>query len=136
MRRIASITLGLLGTDGIGIERVWRLHRHHREQLEHMVRHHVPQRAGLVVEFAAALDADRLGGGDLHMIDMVTVPNRLEHEVGEPQDHDVLHRLLAEEVVDAEDLVLVDDPEDLLVELACAEFRSVPNGFSMMMRRN
>jgi hypothetical protein len=39
--------------------------------------------------------------------------------VGEAQREDVLHRLLSEEVVDAEDLVLTDDPVQRRFELAC-----------------
>ena len=69
-----------------------------------MVRHHVAQRAGRLVELAALLDADRLGRGDLHMVDVVAVPDRLEQAVGEAQRHDVLDRLLAEEMVDPVDL--------------------------------
>ena len=55
-----------------------------------MVRHHVAQRAGLLVEPAALLDADRLGGGDLHMVDVIAIPDRLEKAVGKAQRHDVL----------------------------------------------
>ena len=58
---------GLLGAHRVGIERVRRLHRHHGEQLKHVVGHHVPQRTSLVVELPAGLDADRLGRGDLHV---------------------------------------------------------------------
>src|SRR3546814_13141359 len=43
------------------------------------------------------------------------VPQRLEERVGEAQRHDVLHRLLAEIVVDAEDLVLLEDRADGVV---------------------
>ena len=77
-----------------------------------MVRDHVAQRAGLLVELAARLDAHRLRRGDLHVIDAVAVPDRLEQPVGEAERHDVLHRLLAEIVVDAEDLVLVQRAQD------------------------
>ena len=49
---------------------------------------------------------------------MVAVPQRLEHGVGEPGVDDVLHRLLAEKVVDAEDRVLgemlLQDPVERL----------------------
>ena len=100
-----------------------------------MVRHHVAQRAGRVVELAALLDADRLGDRDLHVVDVVAVPQRLEEAVGEAEDQDVLHRLLAEIVIDAEDLLLARHAQDLLVERP-ADGRSWPNGFSMMRRRH
>jgi len=45
----------------------------------------------------------------------------------------VLHRLLAEVVVDAEDLVLVEELVEQIVQVLRAG-RSRPKGFSMMMR--
>ena len=83
-----------------------RLHRRQREELEHVVLDHVAQRAGLLVVAAAPLDAERLGDGDLHVVDVAAVPERLEDAVGEAEDQDVLDRLLAEVVVDAVDLRL------------------------------
>ncbi len=47
---------------------------------------------------------------------MVAVPDRLEEAVGEAEGEDVLGRLLAEEVVDAEDLLLLEDLVQLGVE--------------------
>ena len=83
-----------------------------------MVRNHVAQRAGRLVELAALLHAHRLRRGDLHMIDPVAVPDRLEQPVGEAERHDALHRVLAEKVVDAEDLVLVQPALDAGVQFA------------------
>ena len=40
------------------------------------------------------------------MVDVLVVPQRLEERVGEAEDEDVLHRVLAEVVVDAVELVL------------------------------
>ena len=81
------------------------LHRGQREQLEHVVLQHVAGRAGLVVEAGPAADADVLGHGDLHRVDEVAVPHRLEQLVGEAQRQEVLDRLLAQVVVDAEDVL-------------------------------
>ena len=58
---------------------------------------------------AAVLHAHGLGHGDLHVVDVAPVPDRLEQGVGEAERQDVLHRLLAQVVVDAEDLALVED---------------------------
>src|SRR5690606_8169449 len=55
--------------------------------------------------------------GDLHMVDVRRVPQRLEQRVRKPQHHQVLHRLLAEIVIDAEYLVLLEYRADLVVEL-------------------
>jgi len=52
------------------------------------------------------------------VVDVVAVPDRLEQPVGEPEGQDVLGRLLAQEVVDPEDLFLA----------------SVPKGFSITIR--
>ena len=73
--------------------------------------------AGLVVVAGAAADVDFLGHGDLHVVDVVAVPDRLEDRVGEAQHEQVLHRLFAEVVVDAVDLLLVEHGVDHLVEL-------------------
>src|ERR1700722_11830078 len=47
---------------------------------------------------------------------MVAVPDRLEQAVREPQHHNVLHRLLAEIVIDAENLILFEDAEQRPIE--------------------
>ena len=74
---------------------------------------------GLLVEAGAALDPERLGDRDLDVVDELPVPDRLEDAVREPERQHVLHRLLAEVVVDAEDLALVEVLRDQLVQLAC-----------------
>ena len=81
-----------------------------------MVLHHVAQRAGLVVVADAILEADGLGHRDLDVIDVGGVPQRFVERVGETQRHQVLHRFLAEIVIDAEDLVLFEDLADLVVQ--------------------
>ena len=95
--------LELLGPEVRGVEGDRLLHRDQREQLEEVVLDHVAGGADAVVVAGAAADADVLGHGDLHVVDVVGVPERLEHLVGEPHRQDVLHRLLPEVVVDPED---------------------------------
>jgi hypothetical protein len=68
-----------------------------------VVLHDVADGADLVVEAAAALDAEGLGHGDLHALDVVAVPDRLEERIGEAEDHQVLDGFLAQIVVDAKD---------------------------------
>ena len=81
-----------------------------------MVLDHVAQRAALVV-IAARAGADGLGHGDLHVVDVRRVPDRLEQDIGEAQSEQVLDRLFAEVVVDAIDLILGEDLGDLVVDL-------------------
>ena len=110
--------LELLVADGLAVDVRRGLHGDQAEQLEQVVLHHVAQRAGAVVVAAAAADAERLGGGDLHVVDAVGVPERLEERVGEAGDQQVLDALLAEVVVDPEDLVLLEHGADRVVDLA------------------
>ena len=71
------------------------------------------KRADGVVEVAAVLDAEALGHRDLDAGEVVPVPHRLEHGVGEPEVEELLEAHLPEEVVDPVDLRLVE----VLVEL-------------------
>ena len=99
-----------------------RFHGHQREQLHHVVLHHVAQRARVVVVAAASFDAQRFGDGDLDVVDVFLVPKRLENFVGEPKRQDVLDGFLAEIMVDAENLTFVEDARQLMVQfLRCGE---------------
>jgi hypothetical protein len=95
-----------------------RLHRDEGQDLEQVVLHHVAQGSDGVVEAAAVLDAEVLGHRDLDVVDVLAVPDRLEDRVGEAQIEDVHHRLLAEEVVDPQELGLIEVGVKLVVELA------------------
>ena len=71
-----------------------------------MVLHHVAQGPRLVVVSPAMLDANLLGHDDLQLLDVAAIPNRLEEAVGEAKGQDVLHRLLAQVMIDPIDLRL------------------------------
>ena len=107
----------LLGTYRFGVETGRWLHRGQLEQLKQVIGHHVTQRAGGIIKSSPRPDAKRLRDGDLHMINVVAIPQRLEDAVAEPKDHDVLHRLLAEIMVDAEYLLLRHGGEEQAIEL-------------------
>ena len=113
---IARMTLTFSSRSGVRLERRRRLHRDEAHQLQQVVLEEVAARAGLLVERAAVLDADRLGDRDLDMVDVAAVPDRLEDPVAEPEDQQVPDRLLAEVVVDAVDLRLAEDLADLAVQ--------------------
>jgi hypothetical protein len=85
----------------------------------------VARYAGVLVVGGPRFDSDRLRDRDLHVIDVAVVPERLEKSVAEPEDEDVLDRLLAEIVIDAEDLPLVEDGVEASVQLA-RRFQIVP----------
>jgi len=72
-----------------------------------VVLEHVPERAGaVVVTRAPSLDAQILCDGDLHQLDVVSVPERLEDGVVESEGEEILDGLFSEVVVDPIDLVL------------------------------
>ena len=82
-----------------------------------MVLEHVAKRADLVVVAAAPLHPDRFGHGRLHMVDEVSVPDRLENAVGEAERQDVLDGLFAQVMIDAEHLRLAEHGTDGVVEV-------------------
>ena len=63
-------------------------------------------------------DANLLGHTDLNMVDIAPIPQRLQKGVGEAKRQDVLHRLLAQIMVDPVDLGLIEDRGQRLVERA------------------
>src|SRR4030081_3784225 len=81
-----------------------------------MVLHYVTKSSSRFVKRAAAFDSDVLCRGDLDMVDVVAVPHILEDAVRETEYQDVLHRLFAEVVIDAEDLVFVEHLVDFIVQ--------------------
>src|SRR5215510_7017861 len=83
-----------------------------------MVRDHIAERSGQLVELAPFLDPDSLRRGDLHMIDAVAVPNWLENPVSETKCRDALDRVLSEKMIDPEDLVLAQDTQDAGIQRA------------------
>ena len=95
------------------------LHRRRAHDLHEVVDDDVPERADRVVEVAAILDAEVLRHRDLHALDVVPVPDRLEHRVREPEVDDLLEAHLPEVVVDPQQLRLVDVLMQLVGELAC-----------------
>ena len=68
-----------------------------------MILHDVANGADFLVEAAPALHAELLGHRDLDVLDVISVPDRLEEGVGETEIQQVLHRLLAEVMIDAKD---------------------------------
>src|ERR1044071_4242844 len=83
-----------------------------------MVLKHVADHAGLLIVTTAIFHADRFRRGDLYVIHVAAVPDRLEHRIGETKDHDVLYGFLTEIVIDAVDLPFVQHLVDALIELA------------------
>ena len=119
--------LRLLRAHILGGEADRRLHGDQRQQTEHMIGHHVAQRAGALVEIGPALDPHSFGGGNLHVVDALAIPERLEDPVGETERQDILHRFLAEKVINAKHLRFVHRSGDLGVKRPCGG-KIVPKG--------
>ena len=83
-----------------------------------MVLHHVAQRARAFVISRAALHAERFRGGDLDVIDVAAIPDRLEDRVCEPEHENVLRGLFPEEVIDPVSLILGERAVHDAIELA------------------
>src|SRR5688572_13266285 len=72
------------------------------------------------------LHADLFGNGDLNVINIIPIPERLKDRVGKTRDQNILHSLFAEIMVNTIDLVFVERLMDLFVQTAgrgkvCAE---------------
>ncbi len=98
-----------------------RLHRHQRQQLQHMVLHHVADCARIIIERDAAFQPDGFGHGDLHVINMRCIPQRFEHQIGKAQRQQVLHRLLAKIVIDPENAVFGEGGGDCVIDFAAGD---------------
>ena len=82
-----------------------------------MVLKHITQHTGLIIVVRAAADGAALGHADLHMIDVGGIPDRLKQRIGETEHEDVLHRLLAEIMVDAINLLFAEMVAEGLIQL-------------------
>ncbi len=67
--------------DGLGFERHGRFHRDERKHLQHVILHHVADRAGFLVITAAVADTEFFADGDLDVINGFAVPKRSKMEL-------------------------------------------------------
>src|SRR5262245_43918455 len=82
-----------------------------------MCLHNVSNRASLIVEDAPALDPEIFSHGDLHALDMVAIPERLQERIRKAEVANVMDRQLPKVMVDAEDRRLLKSRQQGLVEL-------------------
>src|SRR5204863_6257591 len=69
-----------------------------------------------------------LGHGNLHVVNVSAIPNRLVNPVGEAKDQQVLDGLFAQVMINAKDLLLVENTRHLAVQLPGAR-EVAPEGF-------
>ena len=80
-----------------------------------MALNHVPGGAGGFVEGRALLHSEDFRGGDLHVIDVIPVPQRLKNAVPEAQHQKVLHRVFSKVMVDAINLRFIKRFKDDII---------------------
>jgi hypothetical protein len=85
-----------------------------------MVLHNVTDDAKLIKVPSSSLGTEGLLECDLNIVDVVSVPGGAQERVTETQDQNVLYHLLAEVVVDTEQLVLLPIRLEGLLKLAGA----------------
>jgi len=103
--------------DGGGVKCCRRFNGSERSQLQNVALNHVAQRASSFVKSATAFHAERFAGGDLHLVNVIAIPERFENSVAEAKDQQVLNGVFAEIVVNAIDLALFEYALNHLVEL-------------------
>src|SRR6267142_6421206 len=81
-----------------------------------MILDHVTDRAGLIVERSSALNSEVFRHGNLHALDLIAVPERLQQRVLEAEENHIMHRPLAQIMIDAEDVLLVEIAKQNLVK--------------------
>ncbi len=93
--------LHLLIPHGIGIQGNRRLHRHQGHHLNQMALNHVSQRAGLFIITRAIFNTQRFGHGDLDVINVISIPQWLQHRIGKTEHHQILYGLFPQIMVNA-----------------------------------
>ena len=88
----------------------------------------------VVSQYPARANAFVLCRGNLHVINVVVVPDRLKARIGKAEDQHVLDRLFPQVVIHTVDLFFVDHLEQLTVERPCRGHIAA-KGFSIMRRR-
>src|SRR5262249_17505641 len=85
--------------------------------LEQMILYDVTHGADLFVESTPALNAEILSHRDLHAFNMGTVPERLQHLVGEAEEQHAMNRLFAKVMINSVNGLLVKSLQKNLIEV-------------------
>ena len=93
-----------------------------------MILHHVPHCARFLEISTATAHADGFADSDLHMLNRLAAPELLEDGIRKPEHHDVLHRLLAQIMIDAKDLPLARVSQQMIIQHA-GTLQIVPERF-------
>src|SRR5665213_152203 len=92
----------LFGPQAIRVAADRRPHCEQRNDLQHMVLHHIADHTHLFVETSPALYAQSFGHCNLYALDVVAVPYRLQKRVRKAEVEQILDRFFAEVMIDPE----------------------------------
>src|ERR1700722_14841098 len=102
-RRNRAKYLDLFVADSVAVYAGGGLHGQKSYHLEHVVFDHVADRPGVVVELPPPLDPELFCHRNLHTLDVIPVPDRLQKAIGEAKEQKIENRLFTEVVVDTKD---------------------------------
>ena len=83
-----------------------------------MILNYIANGACLLVKGTPPLDTEVLGHGDLHTLDKITIPERLDKCIREAKDQHVVYGSFPQIVVDAKDISFVKSAQQNLVQFA------------------
>src|SRR6266576_1791507 len=81
-----------------------------------MVLYNVANSAGLIVKTSAALYAEIFRHGNFHALDVMAIPEGFDKGVGETEGQEGVNCSLAQVVVNAKDVGLIERPTQCLVQ--------------------
>ena len=113
---------------GVGVEGGRRLHGDQGHQLKNVILDHVAQGARFFVVPAAFFHADVLRDRNLHVIDVISVPQRFENTVRKTERQNILYGFFAEIMIDSIDLPFLERMVNFLIQFA-GGFQIAAEGF-------
>src|ERR1700722_3142748 len=93
-----------------------RLHGDVAEYLQQMVLHHITHGSYRVVKAAPVQYIELLGHGDLNALHIEAVPDRLQEGISKAKEDHILHRVLAQVVIDTKDILFIKNGVDYFVQ--------------------
>src|SRR5579864_574614 len=89
--------------DSVAMQPSGRLHGQKGYNLKHVVLDHIADRTGSVVKLTSPLDAELFSHRDLHTLDVIPIPDRLQKTIGKAKEQKIEDCLFTQVVVDAKD---------------------------------
>jgi len=84
-----------------------------------MILDDIADRAGFIIKSTATLDTEIFCHGYLHALHIVAVPERFHERICKAEGDHVIHRPLAQIVVDPEDCSFIELSEKDFIEMLC-----------------